>query len=142
MASNNRLSGFTLIEAMVALVIVALGMMAVNTQINRYVMTARYIEEKTLASWIATNTITELSVGARWPDLGTVEDDVDYAERKWHTRTEVSETPVKNLRRVDVSVSLADAPDHVVHRVSGLLEPPAPPGFAPVYWLAPNAAGG
>ena len=143
MVSNRRrVSGFTLIEAMVALVIVALGMMAVNTQLNRYAVTAAYIEEKTLASWIATNVVTELSVGARWPDIGASEDEVEFASRQWHTRTEVSETPVENLRRVDVSVSLADRPDDVIQRVSGLLEPPAPPGFPPVYWLAPRGRGG
>ncbi len=47
-----RAGGFTLLEAMVALVIVALGMMAVNGQLNRYVVAASFVEEKTLASWI------------------------------------------------------------------------------------------
>ena len=59
---RRRTAGFTLIEVMVALVIVALGMMAVNTQLNRYTVAASYVEEKTLASWIATNKLTELIV--------------------------------------------------------------------------------
>jgi general secretion pathway protein I len=137
-SSSRQVTGFTLLEAMVALVIVALGMMAVNTQINRYVVTARYVEDKTLASWIGTNTITELSLGAQWPDLGTDSDDIDYAGRRWHVVTEVSETPVENLRRVDVAISASDSPDDVLHRVSGLLEPPAPRGFPPVHWGAPR----
>ena len=62
--------GFTLLEAMVALVIVALGMMAVNTQLNRYAVAAVYVEQKTLASWIASNKLTELSVGSTWPEVG------------------------------------------------------------------------
>ena len=49
-AEPRRPAGFTLLEAMVALIIVALGMMAVATQINRYVVTAQSVEEKTLAS--------------------------------------------------------------------------------------------
>lgn len=136
-------AGFTLLEAMVALVIVALGMMAVTTQLNRYAMTAGYMEEKTLASWIATNRITELSVANEWPEVGAEEDEVDYAGRRWFLRTEVSETVVENLRRVDVEVALADLPERVVHKVSGLLEPPAPRGFLPVQWLGtfPGAEG-
>ncbi len=63
-------TGFTLIEVMVALVIVALGMMAVNTQLNRYTVAATYVEEKTLASWIATNKLTELSIASTWPSVG------------------------------------------------------------------------
>lgn len=136
-------AGFTLLEAMVALVIVALGMMAVTTQLNRYAMTAGYMEEKTLASWIATNRITELSVANEWPEVGSEEDEVEYAGRRWFMRTEVSETVVENLRRVDVEVALADLPERVVHKVSGLLEPPAPRGFLPVQWLGtfPGAEG-
>jgi general secretion pathway protein I len=127
--------GFTLIEAMVALAIVALGMIAVNMQLGRYAQSAIRTEEKTLASWIATNKITELSVQKTWPDIGKDEEDVDFAGREWHCRVEVQETPAENLRRVDVSVSLADRPDNVIQKVSGFIEPPLPPGFGGVRWL-------
>jgi general secretion pathway protein I len=133
-------AGFTLIEAMVALAIVALGMMAVNTQLNRYVVTAAYIEQKTLASWVATNRLSEMSVAPEWPELGVTEEDVDFGAQSWHWHCEVFETPVENLRRVDVSVSLAEDPDRIIHKVSALIEPPSPRGFVAVRWLAP--AGG
>jgi general secretion pathway protein I len=132
--------GFTLLEAMVALVIVALGMMAVNGQLNRYVVAASFVEEKTLASWIATNEITALSVGATWPDLGKRDEDVEFAARKWRCQIVVSETDVQNLHRVDVSVTLADAPERVLDKVSGLVEPPAPAGFMPPRWSVPIVA--
>lgn len=136
-------AGFTLLEALVALVIVALGMMAVNTQLGRYAVSSIHIEEKTLASWIATNKVAELSVQNTWPELGDAEEEIDFAGRTWHCRTEVSETEVENLRRVDVYVSFADEPDDVVHQVMGLLEPPAPRGFVPLNWSSPlTEAGG
>lgn len=128
--------GFTLIEVMVALVIVSLGMMAVKTQLDRYVFTARFMEEKTLASWIASNRITELSVQFEWPELGRSDDEQEFAGRMWEVRTLVSETEVDNLRRVDVDVALLDAPDTVIQRLSGLIEPPAPRGFVPVEWVS------
>lgn len=131
---RGRASGFTLLEVMVALVIVSLGMMAVNTQLNRYVATATYIEEKTLASWIGTNVVTELSIQQTWPEIGDSEREVEFGGRRWHVRIEVSETEVDNLRRVDVEIGPADAPDNVLHTVSGLLEPPPPDGFAPPRW--------
>jgi general secretion pathway protein I len=139
-AERRRASGFTLLEAMVALVIVALGMMAVNGQLNRYVVAAGFVEEKTLASWIATNEITALSVGQTWPDLGSRDEDVDFAARKWRCHIVVSATDVTNLHRVDVSVALADAPERVLHKVSGLVEPPAPAGFMPPRWSQPVVA--
>jgi general secretion pathway protein I len=134
---RTRPDGFTLIEAMVALVIVALGMMAVHTQLNRYAIAAAYIEQKTLASWIATNKLTELSVGPTWPTVGDYEEDVEFAGPQWRCDIEVAETPVANLHRVDVSVRLLSDPERVVHKVSGLIEPPAPPGFLSPEWSAP-----
>jgi len=133
--ANSTSAGFTLVEALVALVIVALGMMAVFMQLNQYTVTSIYIQEKTLASWIATNTLTDLSVRPQWPEIGDEEDDLEFADRQWHYLIEISETQVENLRRADVSVSLVDDPERIIHTVSGLLEPPAPPGFVPVRWL-------
>jgi general secretion pathway protein I len=131
---KNASRGFTLLEAMVALAIVALGMMAVNTQLNRYVVSAQVTEEKTLASWIAANKLTELSVDQTWPALGRRDEDIEFAQRQWLIRYEVLETPAENLRRIDVRVYLADDTDRIVHSVSGFVEPPPPNGYMPVRW--------
>jgi general secretion pathway protein I len=136
--TGRRAAGFTLIEVMVALIIVALGMTAVHAQLSRYAMGAAIIEEKTLASWIAANAITELSVANEWPSVGDMEEDLEFAGRYWHLRIEVSETDVENLRRVDVYVSLAEQPERTVHQMMGLLEPPAPRGFAAPEWQPPR----
>jgi len=118
----------------VALVIVALGMMAIMNSLNSYVVSAAYIEQKTLASWIATNKITELSVAPTWPAIDDYDEEVEFAGQQWRCEVVVSETDVDNLRRVDVSVMLVSDPESVVHKVSGLIEPPAPPGFLPPQW--------
>ena len=136
-----RCGGFTLLEAMVALAIVALGMMAVQTQLNRYIVSATVTEEKTLASWVAANKLTELSVSAAWPELGRSDDQVELAQRQWRTVVDVSETQVENLRRVDVRVYLADNPERLIHSLSALLEPPPPAGFMPVRWSSAGAGG-
>lgn len=135
--------GFTLLEALVALVILALGMMAVFTQLNRYVFSTSFTEEKTLASWIATNQIALLSVSPQWPEIGESDETVEeYAGRDWVVEIEISETPVENLRRADVRVYRDEDPERVIHTVSALLEPPPPPGFVPLRWLSPVAGAG
>ena len=143
MRFRRRNGGFTLLESLVALAIVALGMMAVNTQLNRYVVSTRFIEEKTLASWIASNRVALLSVSPQWPTIETFTEAVPgYAGRDWLVEIEVSPTPVENLRRADVRVFLEDDRERLIHTVSALLEPPPPPGFVPLRWLAPEAGTG
>ena len=144
MRARTKIAGFTLLEAMVALVIVALGMMAVSTQLNRYVVSTAFIERKALASWIASNILTDLSVAPQWPPLGETEGEVTFAQRQWIWRAEVLETAVENLRRVDVTVFLvsADQPELQVHTLSGLLEPPPPRGFVPLSWLSVGMGAG
>jgi len=110
-------------------------MFAVVTQFNHYAMSASYIEQKTLASWIATNTITEFSIGPEWAPLGTSELNLEFANRLWQWRAEVTETEIENLRRIDVYVSLSEEPQQIIHRVSGLLEPPVPVDYFPTYWI-------
>jgi general secretion pathway protein I len=124
-----------LIEALVALAIVAFGMMAVNAQMGRFASTATYMQQKTLASWIATNKITELSLAPQWPAVGDSDGQVEFGNRDWFWRVEITQTELPNLRRVDVSVSLDSDRDAVLHKVSGLIEPPAPPGFGNVSWI-------
>ena len=133
--------GFTLLEVMVALAIVAFGMMAVQTQLNRYIVSSVVTEEKTLASWVAANKLTELSVASSWPEIGTSDEDVEFAQREWRLTIEVSETQVENLRRVDVSVALADDVEREIYNASGLLEPPPPAGYLPVRWLSGSFGG-
>lgn len=142
MGRSDNVRGFTLLEAMVALVIVSLGMMAVNTQLNRYVVSATYIEQKTLASWIASNQLTLMSVATEWPPLGTTQGEEEFAQRFWQWEAEVIETPVENLRRINISVSLVDEPEIEIHSMSAFLEPPPPRGLPSVNWLsAGNGAG-
>lgn len=125
--------GFTLIEAVVALLIVSLGMTAVFMQLNQYATGSIYLQEKTLASWIGSNVITELSVASTWPDTGHSElDEFEYASREWFVTIDITETEIENLRRADVDVALAEHPERVIHTVSGLIEPPVPQGMPPV----------
>lgn len=136
MVHRMTLRGFTLLEVMIALVIVSLGMMAVNIQLNRYVVSAAYIQEKTLASWIASNQLTLMSITPQWPSIGTTQGEEEFAQRLWLWQAEVSETPIDNLRRVDITVSLVDDPEFEIHAMSAFLEPPLPPGFPSVNWLS------
>lgn len=135
-ARNGSARGFTLIETVVALLIVALGMTAVYMQVGQFASTAILMQDRTLASWIGSNIVTELSLARDWPEIGDSEEEIEYANRLWLVSIEITETEIENLRRADVSVALVDRPERVIHTVSGLIEPPIPDNFPPVNWIS------
>ncbi|MBH98459.1 MAG: type II secretion system protein GspI [Rhodospirillaceae bacterium] len=135
MGLKAQIQGFTLLETLVSLIIVGMGMMAVNAQLNRYVLSTNFIEEKNMASWVASNQVTLMSISPQWAPLGESEIDIEnYAGRNWVLEIEVSETPVTNLRRADIHVYLSNNRDRLIHTISALLEPPPPENFTPTSW--------
>jgi general secretion pathway protein I len=96
--------GFTLVEVVVALAIVAIGMLAVFKTIGDTVSNVTYLRDRSFAAWIADNRITEIRLSGEMPSVDETEGDLEYAGRRWHWITRVSQTPVEGLRRIDVSV--------------------------------------
>jgi general secretion pathway protein I len=104
MNRNKAARGFTLIEVMVAVAIVAIGMFAVFKVIGDTTGNIGYLRDKSMAGWIADNRITEIRISGEYPSVDKTEGDVDYAGRKWHWVATVSQTPVDGLRRIDMEV--------------------------------------
>jgi general secretion pathway protein I len=103
--------GFTLIEVLAALVIVALGMLGVIEAVTQSARNGAYLREKTLAHWIALNVITEKRLQPEPPPVAESSADVEFAGQRWRWSMQVTQTQVASLRRMDVSVRPADAPD-------------------------------
>lgn len=105
-----RSHGFTLIEVLAAVVIVALGMAAVLTTLGSSANTVAYLREKTLAQWIALNQIATTRLRGTLPSLGTSNGKVEYAGRSWRWRQKVAQAQVPGLYRIEVSVRRGNAP--------------------------------
>ena len=103
--------GFTLIEVLAALVIVALGMLGAITAVNQSARNGTYLREKTLAHWVAMNVITERRLQTSPPDVAETNGEVEFANARWRWTLRVTQTEVRSLRRMDVAVALASAPE-------------------------------
>ena len=135
-------SGFTLIEVMVALSIVALSLTAVTASISQMVAAAESMRNRTYASWIAQNRIAELRLADAPPEEGSTSGEVQYANTDWSWRAVVSETGVDDLFRIDVTVSLAGSDDSI-RMVTGFVGLPGARGEANSIWSrSPTSRGG
>lgn len=124
MTEPGRQSGFTLLEVLVALVIVALGLMAAFGQVNQTLTVSSRLRDKTLAHWVAVNEMTRLRLLGEFPAIGSRSDEVEMARTNWRYTINVVKTPLDALRRVDISVAFADRPDSVVTTLTGFLGRP------------------
>ncbi len=114
--------GFTLIEVVVAMAIVALGLMAVFRVVNDTVNNAAYLRDRTFANWIADNRLAEMRLAGEVPSVDETEGRLDYAGQAWRWTATVSQTPVENIRRIDVRVRReSDAEDSSLAQVTGFV---------------------
>jgi general secretion pathway protein I len=131
-ASSNR--GFTLIEVMVALAIVSFALSAMAAAMMQMLNAASTMRERTYASWIAHNKITEMRLSNVIPKVSATSGEITYAGVEWAWRAVVSETGVENLYRVDVSISFPGQ-EPLMRPVTGFIGEPVPPGRSNEIWM-------
>lgn len=103
-------SGFTLVEVLVALVVVAVALGALAHGATRSLDHQYRIERQTLALWMASNQLAELELEARI-EPGTRSGTTRMADRDWRWETRIEPAPGEELWRIDVTVfDEAEAP--------------------------------
>jgi len=97
------MQGMTLIEVLVALVIIAVALSAAIRSVNSGVVNTDYLKQKSFAHWIAMNEVVEQQEeelqGAKneWTE-------VEMAGRNWHINTRVIATEDESILRVETRV--------------------------------------
>jgi general secretion pathway protein I len=136
LASARHLRGFTLIEVIVALLVIALGMLGVIQAVSQTAGNSGYLRDKTVAHWVAMNQLTAVRLQKSAPSIDKSSDEVEMAGRKWKWTMDVQQTPVETIRRIDISVRPADAKEgSSLASVTGFYGTAvAPPGSTLVAW--------
>ncbi|MGH8185819.1 MAG: type II secretion system minor pseudopilin GspI [Steroidobacteraceae bacterium] len=104
--------GFTLIEVMVALVVVSLGMLGVIQAVGQTASNSTYLRDKTLAHWVAMNKLTEVRLQKSAPPIDKSSDEAKMGGRDWRWTMTVTQSPVETIRRIDISVREKDADEN------------------------------
>jgi general secretion pathway protein I len=101
--------GFTLIEVLVALAIVAIGMAAVLESLTSSANTAAYLQDKTFAQWVALNRIETVRLSGGVPQAGTSDDNISFAGQSWEWQQKVTNTQIPGMVQIEVDVKPADS---------------------------------
>ena len=109
MTHSRRNRGFTLVEVLVALVVVALGLTALMVAVNGTARTSGFLRDKSLAQWIALNRLSEVRLNVTKFGQNTDTGELDFGNRKWHYDTRYFDTSMASMKRVVVRVYLGDA---------------------------------
>lgn len=104
--SRLRSRGFTLVEVLVALMIVAIGLAALMTAVSATARTSGYLRDKTLAQWIALNRLTEVRLMVNKLGQNADTGQLEFANRTWHYDTRYFDTSIGGMKRVVVRVWL------------------------------------
>lgn len=102
--SLNTQKGFTLLEVIVALGIVAVGILAVSKAMSGHVNTLIGSEERMIGYWVAANQLEYARIIKTFPVTGEKSGRVEMAERTWFYRETTSTTADPRLFRVDINV--------------------------------------
>jgi general secretion pathway protein I len=136
---HSRRHGFTLVEVLVALVVVALGLTALMVAVNGTARTSGFLRDKSLAQWIALNRLSEVRLNVTKFGQNTDTGELDYGNRKWHYDTRYFDTSMASMKRVVVRVYLGDAKtkgNPLAQAVGFLGSSVATPGSTTVDWTA------
>lgn len=116
-----RASGFTLVEILVALAIIAVALSAGLRALAQATDGAVALKQRTLALWVAQNRIALATLESPWPSPGRREGSATQAGSVFGFTETISTTPNPAFRKIEVVVALPGAPDYALARLTGFI---------------------
>lgn len=119
---RSKIRGFTLLETLVALAILAIALAAVLRATGAATNHAADMKTRLLADWVAQNRLSLHTARGDWLPLGVQSGEESQANIQFSWTEEISATPNPAFRRIEVRVSeTSDASHFVLRRLSGYL---------------------
>mgnify|MGYP000623864236 FL=1 len=118
--SKSHNQGFTLIEVLVALAIVAIALSTIIAITSQDIMRVDSMQKRMFANWIAQNKLAENRLNNIKNSVGTKDGSIIYAGSEWTWEIVTSKSGIENLLRMDVSVSNAND-DVAIRKLTGFV---------------------
>jgi general secretion pathway protein I len=100
--------GFTLIEVLVALFIVALGMVAMFKSLSSAADNVMQMRERTFAAWVGFNQLATERLKAGTSATGKKDGDVEFAGLRWHWQQTIEDMQLPGVKRITIQIRSAD----------------------------------
>jgi general secretion pathway protein I len=97
--------GFTLVEVLIAVLVVALGIGALLSTVSASATAIARLRDKSFAQWIALNQISTQRLSGAQPSVGVTYGTIDFAGGSWRWQQEVTDPGVAGIVRVEVRVA-------------------------------------
>ncbi len=104
MTRKAKQQGMTLLEVMVALMIFAIGCLAIIGSTGGQVRSLSAMESRTLAMWVADNQMTQLQLDPQPPALTWRSGSTEMAGETWHWRYRGQDISVSGMRAIVIEV--------------------------------------
>ena len=96
--------GFTLVEMLVAVVILAIALGALMDSMNTVVRNGVALQERTLALWIAEDVLNESRIANNWPATGITNGKRELDGKNWPWQLNVEQTPETGIFKATINV--------------------------------------
>jgi general secretion pathway protein I len=116
-----RRAGFTLVEVLVALAIIAIALLSALRAAGQGTNNVGELRSRLLASWVAENLLSEHRARRDWLPLGIQRGTGRQGGMDFAWREEVIATPNPSFRRVDVRVFAGAEESHSLAHLAGFV---------------------
>lgn len=118
---SNSQRGFTLLESLVALAILAIALAAVLRATSASTSHVDALRQRLLADWVAQNRLALHAGRGDWLPVGSQQGEESQAGLKFVWQEIISTTPNPAFRRIEVSVAPAESPQNALRHLSAYL---------------------
>ena len=103
---TQKSNGFTLIEVLLALAVIAIALTALIKATAQTVANTSHIKDKSIAHWVAMQGVSMIQLGLLTvPNNQEVSQVTNMLGQRWYWRARIQPTPIPHMQKISITVS-------------------------------------